>query len=174
MSKKYKGPRQSNNGLHVVPKTEKQKEFFEAIKTHPMTVAIGVAGTGKSWCPVMLAAKSLLKGEIDKIVLTRPNVDSGEPLGFSPGTQDEKMSEWLLEPLRVLRNVFGSNDVDCKIKNGVIQMIPFQKMRSITISDAFVILDEAQNTTEKQMELFSTRIGENVRVIINGDITQDD
>lgn len=160
--------------IEIVPKTPKQKKLFEAIKYNVVTTILGPAGTGKSYCPLMLAAKALNRGEIEKIILTKPNVDSGDPLGHFPGTVEEKLAVWLSEPLRILRNALGGNEVDCRIRNGTIQLIPFQTMRGVTVEDAFVLLEEAQNTTESQMELFTTRIGENVRIIINGDITQDD
>jgi phosphate starvation-inducible PhoH-like protein len=160
--------------IEILPKNEKQKELIESIKKNVVTVAIGRAGTGKTFLPLMLAAQDLNKGRIESIILTRPNIDSGEPLGFDPGTQTEKLAMWLGEQLKILRFALGDNEVECRLKNGSIQLIPFQKMRGLTFDDAYIILSEAQNTTQKQMEMFTTRIGEQTRVIIEGDITQDD
>lgn len=160
--------------IDVNPITKKQQLLFDAIKKYPLTVAVGLAGTGKTYLPTMLAAKALVKGDIDKIILTRPNVDAGEPLGFLPGTQEEKLRYWLAEPLKILAYALGDSALECDIKNKNVELVPFQKMRGLTLENAFIILDEAQNTTERQMELFTTRIGKNVRVIVDGDATQHD
>ena len=160
--------------INVVPITEKQKEFFDAIKSNQMVVALGCAGTGKTYIPVALAAKALEKGEIEKIILTKPNVGAGGTLGYVPGTLEEKFQVWVAEPLAILEELFGSNALECKLKNKSIEIIPFEVMRGRTFDDAFIILDEAQNVTETQMELFTTRMGERTKIIVNGDITQDD
>lgn len=169
-SKEYANPKH----IFVRPQTSKQKALIEAIKYNTATVALGVAGTGKSFVPTMMAAQALQKGDINQIILTRPTVAAGETIGFVPGTEEEKMYRWLQEPLKVLKKAFGPNDFAYKMNREYIKMVPFEIMRGLTLEDAFIICEEGQNTTESDMELFTTRIGENVRVVIDGDVTQTD
>jgi phosphate starvation-inducible PhoH-like protein len=158
----------------IEPKNEAQKRYLNAIKQYTLTFATGPAGTGKTWIAAAYAAQLLEAGEIDKIVITRPAVEAGESLGFLPGELEEKFDPYL-QPFRdCLNERLGKTFTDYLIKRGVIEAAPLAYMRGRTFKDAFVILDEAQNTTPTQMKMFLTRIGHNARVVVNGDTTQHD
>jgi len=158
----------------IEPKTEGQRRYLSAMKSFILTFATGPAGTGKTWLASAYAAQLLDAGEITKIVITRPAVEAGESLGFLPGELDEKFDPYL-QPFRDAFNErLGKSFTDYLIKRGVIEAAPLAYMRGRTFKDAFVILDEAQNTTPSQMKMFLTRIGHNARVIVNGDTTQHD
>ena len=153
---------------------ERQKLYIEAIKNFMVTLSTGCAGTGKTWVCTALAAEMLDRGEIDKIVITRPAVEAGENLGFLPGELEEKFDPYL-QPFRdVLNKRLGKSYVDYLIKSGQIEAAPLAYMRGRTFTDTFVILDEAQNTTLEQMKMFLTRIGQGCKVVVNGDTTQKD
>lgn len=153
---------------------ERQKLYIEAIKNFMVTLSTGCAGTGKTWVCTALAAEMLDRGEIDKIVITRPAVEAGENLGFLPGELEEKFDPYL-QPFRdVLNKRLGKSYVDYLIKSGQIEAAPLAYMRGRTFTDTFVILDEAQNTTPEQMKMFLTRIGNGCKVVVNGDTTQRD
>ena len=153
---------------------ERQKLYIEAIKNFMVTLSTGCAGTGKTWVCTALAAEMLDRGEIDKIVITRPAVEAGENLGFLPGELEEKFDPYL-QPFRdVLNKRLGKSYVDYLIKSGQIEAAPLAYMRGRTFTDTFVILDEAQNTTPEQMKMFLTRIGNGCKVVVNGDTTQKD
>lgn len=156
-------------------KTEAQAHFLLAIKSHVITFGLGPAGTGKSHIPTAHAAELLQAGEIDTIIVTRP-MEGGdeEEMGALPGTLEEKFEPWFTPIRIILEKQLGKGAVDCHLKNGNIMVKPLQYLRGSTFENALVILDEAQNTTPKQMELFLTRIGENCRVVINGDLAQQD
>lgn len=160
--------------LYAKPITKKQTEYFKAIKNSQVTVAIGPAGTGKTICPLSIAAKALDKGEIDQIILTKPNVSASRELGYLPGDQNEKLMAWLAEPIKILTSIFGKNALECMLKKETIYLVPFEKMRGMTFDDCFVLLDECQNVNKAEMELFTTRIGENAKVVIEGDYVQSD
>lgn len=153
---------------------ERQKLYIEAIKNFMVTFSTGCAGTGKTWVCTALAADMMDRGDIDKIVITRPAVEAGENLGFLPGELEEKFDPYL-QPFRdVLNKRLGKSYVDYLIKSGRIEAAPLAYMRGRTFTDTFVILDEAQNTTPEQMKMFLTRIGQNCKVVVNGDTTQKD
>ncbi len=158
----------------LVAKTEAQKRYISAIKTFELVIGLGPAGTGKTYIAGALAAAALLAKKTDKIIITRPAVDAGESLGFLPGNVEEKYEPYIAAFRDVLNERLGKSHVECLIKLGRIEAQPFAYMRGRTFKDAYVILDEAQNATPAQMKLFLTRIGENCKVIINGDESQVD
>lgn len=155
--------------------TPSQKRYISAIRNHPLTFGIGPAGTGKSYCAGALAAQALEAGQIDRIILTRPAVEAGEQLGFLPGDIDEKFSPYIDAFRDILNARLGAGTVDYCLRHGRIVASPLAYMRGKTFcSRTFVVLDEAQNTTPGQMKLFLTRIGEDSKVVVNGDIRQSD
>lgn len=156
------------------PQTEKQKKYMNAIKSHIITFATGAAGTGKTYIAAALAAQALENHTIEHIIVTRPAVEAGEHLGFLPGELDEKFDPYL-QPFRlVLEERLGKTKVEYLLKNKTIEAIPLGYLRGRTFRNAFVILDEAQNTTPKQMKMFLTRIGLDTKVVVNGDTSQID
>lgn len=161
-------------GIHLLPKTDKQKEYIEALKTAPQVVVTGPAGTGKTYIAATKAAQLLDSGKVDKIILTRPNVPAGRSLGFFPGTMEEKIAPWIVPFIEVLEEALGKDAVACHMKNENIQVIPFEVMRGRTFKNAFVILDEAQNATAHELKMFLSRIGENAPCVLNGDVMQTD
>jgi len=169
---------QARNSAHQKPleaKNKSQQKYINAIRHNCLTFGIGPAGTGKSYCAAALAAEALASGRIDKIILTRPAVEAGEKLGFLPGDLDEKFAVYI-EPFRqILNQRLSRGTVDYCIRHGRIVASPLAYMRGVTFDKhTFVILDEAQNTTPQQMKMFLTRIGEDCKVVINGDIAQSD
>lgn len=153
---------------------ESQKRYISAIKSFELTFATGPAGTGKTWLCGALAAQALTEGVIDKIIITRPAVEAGESLGFLPGEIEDKFDPFL-QPFRdVLNERLGKSYVEYLMKMGRIEAAPLAYMRGRTFKRAFVILDEGQNTTPNQMKLFLTRIGQECKVVVNGDIRQKD
>lgn len=155
-------------------KTEMQGQYISSIICNDVTFGIGPAGTGKTYVAAALAAEKLLNREIEQIFITRPAVESGESLGFLPGELDDKYAPYLEPFMDALNEKIGKSQVKAMIKGKRIVAAPLAYMRGKTFKDAFVILDEAQNTTPKQMKMFLTRIGENATVIVNGDGTQCD
>jgi len=156
-------------------RTPAQKRYITAIRNHSLTFGIGPAGTGKSYCAGALAAQYLEGGLIDRIILTRPAVEAGEQLGFLPGDLDEKFSPYIDAFRDILNARLGAGTVDYCLRHGRIVASPLAYMRGKTFdSRTFVVLDEAQNTTLAQMKMFLTRIGEDSRVVVNGDIRQSD
>lgn len=145
-----------------------------SILSNQMTITTGYAGTGKTYVSTVLAADLWRAGTVRKIILTRPNVASGEKLGYRPGDLQEKLLEWFAEILLILRERVGRNVVDLALKHGDIEMVPFESMRGRSFNDAFIILDEAQNTTVKEMMMFTTRLGEGSKTVVNGDTRQSD
>lgn len=158
----------------IEPQNEKQKKYMAAIKSHVITFATGAAGTGKTYIAAALAAQSLENGKVERIIVTRPAVEAGESLGFLPGELDEKFDPYL-QPFRaVLEERLGKGKVEYMLRNKIIEAIPLGYLRGRTFKNAFVILDEAQNTTPRQMKMFLTRIGLDTTVVINGDDSQTD
>ena len=158
----------------IHPMNNSQTSYLGAMKSSVLTFGTGPAGTGKTWLCVALAAEMLDSGLIEKIIITRPAVEAGENLGFLPGELEEKFDPYL-QPFRdVLHQRLGKGYAEYLIKRGVIEAAPLAYMRGRTFKDAFVILDEAQNTTPVQMKMFLTRIGHNAKVVVNGDIGQKD
>lgn len=156
------------------PKTETQKRYINAIKNFTLTFGVGPAGTGKSYIAAALAAQALDRGDIERIIITRPAIEAGESLGFLPGELEEKYEPYIAAIRNVLDERLGKSYVDYLLKAGRIVASPLAYMRGMTFRNAYVILDEAQNTTPSQMKLFLTRIGENCKVIIDGDPAQSD
>jgi len=158
----------------VTPKTLNQKLYIEAIEKYDMVFGIGPAGTGKTYLAVSMAVRALLDKRVSRIVLTRPAVEAGERLGFLPGTLQEKIDPYLKPLYDALYDMLEAERVDRHLERGVIEIAPIAFMRGRTLNDAFVILDEAQNTTPEQMKMFLTRIGYNSKAVITGDVTQVD
>jgi phosphate starvation-inducible PhoH-like protein len=152
----------------------KQDKYMKAIATQAVTFGIGPAGTGKTYIATVMACDMLTRGTIDKIIITRPAVEAGEKLGFLPGDENEKYAPYIAPFREIMNERIGKSRVDYLIKTGAIKAEPFAYMRGKTFKNAFVILDEAQNTTKVQLKLLLTRIGENCRVIVDGDIDQTD
>jgi len=155
------------------PKNKMQARYIEAINNFTQTISLGCAGTGKTYIASTMAAQLYMQGTINKIILTRPNVPSSRSLGSFPGTLEEKMAPWTTPVVEVLKNCMGGA-YENAVRNSAIIVAPFETMRGSSFSDAFVIMDEAQNTTPEEMKMFTTRIGENCRIVINGDIAQSD
>ena len=155
-------------------KTASQSQYIAAIKAHKLTFGIGPAGTGKSYCAGALAAEELEARRIDRIIISRPAIEAGESMGFLPGTLHEKFDPYFDAFRDCLNERLGRGAVDCGLKNGRIVVSPLAYLRGKTFNDAFVVLDEAQNCTRSQLKMFLTRIGENCRVVVNGDIKQSD
>jgi len=159
----------------IVPKTAKQNEYLDALRVSPQVFAIGPAGTGKTWLPTAYAADLLRQKQIDKIVLTRPNVPAGPTLGFFPGTLEEKMAPWVVPFIEVIKERLGGpSQLEAELKRNNIEIAPFETMRGRTFFNSVVIVDEAQNLTESEMYMVLTRIGEESQLIINGDLIQLD
>jgi len=159
---------------NVSPKTLNQKLYLEAIERYDMVFGIGPAGTGKTYLAVSMAVRALLEKKVNRIVLTRPAVEAGERLGFLPGTLQEKIDPYLKPLYDALYEMLDVERVDRNLERGIIDIAPIAFMRGRTLNDSFVILDEAQNTTQEQMKMFLTRIGYNSKAVITGDITQID
>lgn len=153
---------------------ENQKDYMKALKTAEQILVFGFSGTGKTYIAATEAANLYSQKKIDKIVITRPNVSVGKDLGALPGTKDEKFAPWAAPVLDVLEEQLGKGVVETAIKNGNIEMAPLTMMRGRSFHDAFIILDEAQNCSVSEIKMFITRIGENCKTVINGDIKQSD
>ncbi len=161
-------------GKVILPKTKGQLEFVKALQKNPIVFAIGPAGTGKTYLAVIQAVTALKKGEVKRIVLTRPAVEAGENLGFLPGDLKEKVDPYLTPLYDALHVMLGNEKTEVLIEKGTVEIAPLAYMRGRTLDDCYVILDEAQNTTTSQMKMFLTRLGFNSKMIITGDITQID
>ena len=164
----------TTNRKRIVPKTIGQKLYLQSIQKNPIVFGIGPAGTGKTYLAVAAAISALLKNQVQRIVLTRPAVEAGEALGFLPGDLREKILPYLRPLYDAMNDMLDAEDVARLVEKGVIEIAPLAYMRGRTLSSAFIILDEAQNTTPEQMMMFLTRLGEDARMIVTGDITQID
>lgn len=162
------------SGRPVYPKTFNQKRYIEAIEKNVLVFGIGPAGTGKTYLAVLMAIKALKANQIKKIILTRPAVEAGEKLGFLPGDLKEKVDPYLRPLYDALYDAFGALQTTEYLEKQIIEVAPLAYMRGRTLDNAFVILDEAQNTTVNQMKLFLTRLGFGSKMIVTGDITQID
>lgn len=158
----------------IKPLNDAQAAYINALKVHPQTVVLGPAGTGKTWIAATYAADLLRERRIEKIILTRPNVPCGRSLGFFPGSLEEKFAPWAAPVIDAIRERIGTGAYEIAVKNGDIEMVPFEVMRGRSWKDAFILLDEAQNASPAEMKTFLTRIGEDCTVVINGDISQCD
>ena len=161
-------------GRPIRVKNMGQKRYVEAIDKSDVVFGIGPAGTGKTFLAVVCAIAAFKKGEVSRIILTRPAVEAGESLGFLPGDLKEKVDPYLRPIYDSLYAILGTNATDRLMERGVIEVAPLAYMRGRTLDDAFVILDEAQNTTDAQMKMFLTRLGFNSKMVVNGDMTQVD
>jgi phosphate starvation-inducible PhoH-like protein len=163
-----------HRNLKVAPKTVNQKRYVDAIRANTVTVGIGPAGTGKSFLAVAMAVAALSRREVNRIVLTRPAVEAGERLGFLPGDLMAKVDPYLRPLFDALYDMLEPEKVNQHLERGVIEIAPLAYMRGRTLNDAFIILDEAQNTSPEQMKMFLTRLGFNSKMVVTGDITQID
>lgn len=158
----------------VVPKTPTQRKYVEAIRKYDIVFAIGPAGTGKTYVAMAMAISSLKSNEVQRIILVRPAVEAGEKLGYLPGTFQEKVDPYLRPLYDALYDMMEVDKFRILIERGIIEVAPLAYMRGRTLNDAFIILDEAQNTTIEQMKMFLTRLGFDSKAVITGDITQID
>src|SRR3954467_5710239 len=163
-----------HRGVKVAPKTVNQKRYVDAIRNETVTVGIGPAATGKAYLPLACAVAALQRREVNRIVLTRPAVEAGERLGFLPGDVMAKVDPYLRPLFDALYAMLEPERVNQHLERGVIEVAPLAFMRGRTLSDAFIILDEAQNTSPEQMKMFLTRLGFNSKMVVTGDITQID
>ena len=159
---------------HIQPRTPLQANYLRAIDKDNLVFGLGPAGTGKTYLAVAKAVESLINGQVDRIILSRPAVEAGEQLGFLPGDMRDKVDPYLRPLYDALNDMLPANQVAKKIETGEIEVAPLAYMRGRTLSNACVILDEAQNTTPMQMKMFLTRLGENSRMVVTGDLTQID
>jgi len=158
----------------ISPKSIVQKQYIDAIRKYDIVIGIGPAGTGKTYLAMAMAISSLIKKEIDRIILTRPAVEAGEKLGFLPGDLYEKVNPYLRPLYDALHDMIDLEKASRLLQKGIIEVAPLAFMRGRTLNDSFVILDEAQNTTSEQMKMFLTRLGFSSKAVITGDITQID
>ena len=164
-----KTPRKS-----VIARSEKQSDYITALKENDVVMALGPAGTGKSFLAVSVAVTLLMEKKIERVILSRPAVEAGEKLGFLPGDMKEKVDPYLRPLYDALYELFGADKIDKKIETGEIEIAPLAFMRGRTLKTCIAILDEAQNATETQIKMFLTRIGENSKLVVNGDPSQVD
>ncbi len=164
----------SKKGYKLKPRTSHQKDYIREILNNDLTFAIGPAGTGKTFLAVGMALHFLYIGRVKKIVLTRPVVEAGENLGFLPGTIEEKIDPYLRPLFDALKEMLGPEELKYLMENQIIELAPLAYMRGRTLSNCFIILDEAQNTMPMQMKMCLTRLGENSKMVVTGDITQID
>ena len=158
----------------ITPKNLNQRRYVDAIEKHDMVFGIGPSGTGKTYLAVAMAVEALLVKEVSRIILARPAVEAGERLGYLPGTIQEKVNPYLRPLYDALYDVLDPDRVERYLEKGIIEIAPIAFMRGRTLNDAFVILDEAQNTTSEQMKMFLTRLGFNSKAVVTGDVTQID
>ncbi|MEK7280692.1 MAG: PhoH family protein [Nitrospirota bacterium] len=158
----------------IIPKSATQKRYLEAMKKHDIVIAIGPAGTGKTYLAMAMAVTSLMRKEVSRIILARPAVEAGEKLGFLPGTISEKVNPYLRPLYDAMYDMMDLEKANRLIERGEIEIAPLAYMRGRTLNDSFVILDEAQNATSEQMKMFLTRLGFSSKSVITGDITQVD
>ncbi len=164
----------SNRGKSIRPKTSNQKRYVEAIDEHTITFGVGPAGTGKTYLAMAKAIQALQAKTVNRIILTRPAVEAGERLGFLPGTLQEKIDPYLRPLFDALHDMIDQDSIPRLMQSGIIEIAPLAYMRGRTLNDAFVILDEAQNTSAEQMKMFLTRLGFGSKMVITGDVTQVD
>jgi phosphate starvation-inducible PhoH-like protein len=164
----------AQRGREIRPKTRGQRAFVKAIEGHALTFGIGPAGTGKTFLAVVMAVRALRDRKVARVVLSRPALEAGEKLGFLPGDYKEKVDPYMRPLYDALAEILDENVVSRYIERGVIEVAPLAYMRGRTLSDAFVILDEAQNATRDQLKMFLTRLGNASKMVVNGDVTQID
>jgi len=158
----------------VIPRSKKQKEYVRSLKTNQIVMSLGPAGTGKTYLAVAVALSMLLEKKVERIILSRPAVEAGEKLGFLPGDMKDKIDPYLRPLYDSLHDLLDYDKIQRKIESGAIEIAPLAFMRGRTLKNSFAILDEAQNATETQIKMFLTRIGENSKLVVNGDPSQID
>ena len=158
----------------IVPRTENQRNYVSAIRSHDMIFGVGPAGTGKTYLAMAMAVSALRRREYARIILTRPAVEAGEKLGFLPGTLLDKIDPYLRPLSDALHDMLEPDEIARRMERGIIEVAPLAYMRGRTLNDAFIVLDEAQNTTSEQMRMFLTRMGFDSKAVINGDVSQTD
>lgn len=163
-----------SRGHEVHPRTQGQSEYIQAIRDHVLTIACGPAGCGKTYLAVAMAVEALRRGEYRRLVLARPAVEAGERLGFLPGDLQAKVNPYLRPLYDALNDILDPAAARRYVENDVIEICPLAYMRGRTLNGSFIILDEAQNTTPKQMQMFLTRLGEHGKIVVTGDVTQID
>lgn len=173
---KYKGAEKEalQKTVKLEPLNEKQAQYMKALSSSNQVIVTGFSGTGKTFIAATTAANMFLQKQIHKIIITRPNVAVGKDLGYLPGDLREKFAPWAMPVLDVLQKQLGDGIFETALKKGNIEMAPLSMMRGRSFDDAFIILDEAQNTSISEIKMFLTRIGENCKVVVNGDIRQSD
>jgi len=164
----------SSKKRFIIPKTDTQRKYIDAIKNYDIVIGIGPAGTGKTYLAMAMAINAFLKKQISRIVLARPAVEAGEKLGFLPGDIYEKVNPYLRPLYDALFDMMEAEKASKLVERGIIEIAPLAFMRGRTLNDSFIILDEAQNTTSEQMKMYLTRLGFNSKTVITGDITQID
>ncbi|MCI5765756.1 MAG: PhoH family protein [Clostridiales bacterium] len=164
----------THRGRPIRSKTLGQRAYVEAVRKHELTLAVGPAGTGKTYLAMAMAVVALKAKEVERIVLTRPAVEAGEKLGFLPGDMTQKVDPYLRPLYDALHELMGADSYQRLAERGTVEVAPLAFMRGRTLSDAFIILDEAQNATSEQMKMFLTRLGANSRCIVTGDVSQTD
>ena len=162
------------SGRPIKPKTMGQKKYLEQIRNNTIVFAIGPAGTGKTYLAMAMAITAFRLGEVNKIILTRPAIEAGEKLGFLPGDLQQKVDPYLRPLYDALNDIMGTETFQKNFERGLIEVAPLAYMRGRTLDNSFIVLDEAQNTTPEQMKMFLTRLGNNSKAVITGDITQID
>jgi phosphate starvation-inducible protein PhoH and related proteins len=167
-------PRKNKTNINLSPLNENQARYIDALNNREQVIVTGYSGTGKTYIAAIYASQMFQQGLVEKIILTRPSVSVGRDLGYFPGTLLEKITPWAQPVLDVLTLALGKTEVTTYIKEGKIEIAPLSTMRGRSFENAFIILDEAQNTTYDEIKMFLTRIGENCKVVINGDIRQSD
>lgn len=165
---------QSSAAFHIEPKNPTQSYLLSSIENNTMTVCIGPAGTGKTYCSGMKAAQLYLKGKYDKIIITRPNVSTGRSLGYFKGSVEEKMTPWLKPIINVLEQGLGKGRFECDMKQGRIEIQPMETIRGNSFENCIIICDESQNLQMEEIKAMTTRIGENAKLILLGDPNQSD
>ncbi|HMK50257.1 MAG TPA: PhoH family protein [Thermodesulfovibrionales bacterium] len=164
----------SSKKRFIIPKTDTQRQYIEAIRNHDIVIGIGPAGTGKTYLAMAMAINAFLKKQVSRIVLARPAVEAGEKLGFLPGDLYEKVNPYLRPLYDALFDMMEAEKAGKLVDRGIIEIAPLAFMRGRTLNDSFIILDEAQNTTSEQMKMYLTRLGFHSKTVITGDITQID
>lgn len=162
------------NRFNIIPKNEKQDRLIQAIKGYPITVTIGCAGTGKTYCSAGTVAQLFMKGKYDKLVITRANVPTGKSLGHFPGTIQEKMTPWLLPMLEVFQKAFGKGKYEYMLNKEEIEIQPIETIRGRSFENSLVLVDEAQNLCMDELKAITTRLGQNSKLVLMGDPAQSD